>query len=117
MDYYLMDLKGLLGDKIEEVVRRGDLSSSELECMDKAVDIIKDIETIEAMRNYGEDEYSSRATRRYYDGDGRRMGQSRQMYSRNGGDMVHKLEALMSEAHTDEERRTISEMIDRLNRQ
>lgn len=137
MEYYLRDLKDLLGDKIVEVVKKGDITPNELECMDTAVDIIKDIETIEAMRDYGEDEYSSRAMRGYnrsrdpyyYDMEGSydrgrngnmsyrgRGGNGGSGYSRHGGEMVQKLEALMQEASTDEERHALTEMIDRLQK-
>lgn len=61
----MMELKGLLEDEIWKITRKGDVTPTELERLDKAVDIIKDIETICAMQEYGyendeEFEYSGR---------------------------------------------------------
>jgi len=48
----IMDLKYLLEEELEKIVRKGDITPTELERLDKAVDIIKDIETICAMKEY-----------------------------------------------------------------
>ena len=56
----LNDLKYMLEEQVKEITKDGDISVKELECLDKAVDIIKDIETIEAMKQNGyEDEEGS----------------------------------------------------------
>lgn len=70
----IIDLKQLLEEELEKIVRKGDITPTELERLDKAVDIIKDIETICAMKeyNYQEEEemrYSGRYP--YYMRDGR----------------------------------------------
>lgn len=52
----LNDLKYMLEEQVKEMTKDGDISAKELECLDKAVDIIKDIETIEAMKQYGYEE-------------------------------------------------------------
>lgn len=49
----IIDLKYLLEEELEKIVRKGDVTPTELERLDKAVDIIKDIETICAMKEYG----------------------------------------------------------------
>ena len=62
----LKDLKRNLEKEIEDINKKNDISPSELDRLDKAVDIIKDIETICAMKEYSyqeEDEdyqYSNR---------------------------------------------------------
>ena len=62
----LYDLCELLDDELREIVRKGEISPTELEGAYKAVDIIKDIKTIEAMEDYSYDDYSRRNS---YDGD------------------------------------------------
>lgn len=67
----MKELKYLLEEELEQIVRKGDITPTELERVDKAIDIIKDIETICAMKEYGyEDEegYSERYP--YYMRDG-----------------------------------------------
>lgn len=69
----LEDLKELLVDQIKRVTKKGDITPNELESMYKAVDIIKDISTIEAMEKAEkeEEEYA-------------KDGYSRGRYSREG---------------------------------
>lgn len=49
----LKNLKKVLEKEIDEISKKNDISPTELERLDKAVDIIKDIETICAMKEYG----------------------------------------------------------------
>ena len=101
----LYDMCEMLDDELREVVKKGDISPTELDRVYKAVDIIKDIKTIEAMEDYSYDDYSRKYSyadenmsynmsnaRRGRDGDGdgrysedasyRRGGRGR--YSREG---------------------------------
>lgn len=57
-------LSDRLCNDIEESLHEDKLTPATLEMLDKAVDIIKDIETIEAMREYGNDGYSEGSYRR-----------------------------------------------------
>ena len=86
----LYDLKDMLCKELDKIVQKKDIDPGELEIAYKAVDIIKDISTIEAMEeanfsDYSYDDgmsyrrnrdsqgrYSSRRGRRSYD-DGRMM--------------------------------------------
>ena len=72
----LYDLKDILCDQVEEVVKKGnDISPSEVEMMYKVIDIIKDIVTIEAMENaddYSYDYMNEAGSSRRYSRDGRR---------------------------------------------
>jgi hypothetical protein len=67
----LYDLCDNLKDEIKELNKKGDISPTELDRAYKAIDIIKDIKTIEAMEDasysydYSRDEYSRRGS---YDG-------------------------------------------------
>ena len=69
----LYDLCENLVDDIRELTKKGDISPTELDRAFKAVDIIKDIKTIEAMEDsrgsydYSNDGYSGR--RMYYDAE------------------------------------------------
>ena len=114
----LYDLCDMLDDELKDVVRNGDVSPTELDRVYKAVDIIKDIKTIEAMEDYSYDNYSrdnsyagdnmsynmSRARRgRDGDGDGRYSEASYRRgrrYSRDGysgddkSDMLNKIEQM-----------------------
>ena len=71
----LYDLCELLEDELHDIVRKGEISSTELEGAYKAVDIIKDIKTIEAMEDYSYDDYSRRNS---YDGDNMSYNMSRE---------------------------------------
>lgn len=59
----LKDVKKVLEEQIEAIAQKNDISPTELERLDKAVDILKDIETIYAMKDYDPEEdygYSGR---------------------------------------------------------
>lgn len=64
----LYDLCENLKDDIKELNKKGDISPTELERAYKAVDIIKDIKTIEAMEEAGEHSYDGGQSNRmpYY---------------------------------------------------
>lgn len=49
----LYDICEMLEDEMKEIVKKGDISPTELERVYRAVDIIKDIKTIEAMEEGG----------------------------------------------------------------
>lgn len=79
----LYELKELLCDQIEEIVEKHDITPTELDHVYKVVDVIKDIDTIEAMQEYGDDysedypRYSYRRGRYYRDGRRGRDGDER----------------------------------------
>lgn len=80
----LYDMCEMLDDELREVVKKGDMSPTELDRVYKAVDIIKDIKTIEAMEDYSYDDYSRRNS---YDGDNMSYNMSRDnSYTRRGRD-------------------------------
>lgn len=70
----LMELSDILEQELEEVTRKGSIESSgELEWIYKAVDVLKDIETICAMRDGGS-KYSREGS--YDDGGSYRRGRA-----------------------------------------
>lgn len=61
------DLYEILEDELKKIAKKADISPQELENAYKAVDIMKDIETIKAMKEAGgEGEYSQRGGRGSY---------------------------------------------------
>lgn len=125
----LKKLECLLEQKVEEIVARGDITPSELESMDKVVDILKDLGEIKEKKTMmEEDGYSNRRmSMRYGDGSYSRgrdsMGRytSNRSYNRGGysghgssDQMINKLEAMMDEASTEKERMAIQNWIDEL---
>lgn len=69
----LYDLCEMLDDELKDIVKKGDISPTELDRAYRAVDIIKDIKTVEAMENsgYSNDGYSNNSYNSYrgsYDG-------------------------------------------------
>jgi len=60
-------IKDMLCDELEEIAKKKELTSSNLDVLDKAVDIIKDIDTINAMeQEYGSEGYSNGYSNGYY---------------------------------------------------
>lgn len=135
----LEQLKELLEEEIKKVAKKGDITPAEVEAMYKVVDIIKDIDTIEAMEEYGEDdeeEYSNRgysrrgysSRRSYMDGGGsyrRGRGMNGRYVSRDRSyrgysmeesrdAMMAKLEEAMNEATTEHERQAIMACMDKI---
>lgn len=103
----LCRLKDMLEMEMEDLTQGGKLSTSDVELAYKMVDIIKDIETIKAMSEYDDDDYSDR-------GSYRRGGNSREgRYSRREN-MRDGLRAAMREASSEGERETIRRMMDRI---
>ena len=79
MDKALMHLKEVLNKQIEDITKKNDISPTELERLDKAVDIIKDIETICAMKEYSYEEEEDYG-----------YSQARPMYMRDGGNSYRR---------------------------
>ena len=128
----IKDFSEMLTKQIDKINKKGDISPDELQRMDKAIDIIKDISVICAMEEYGNDPeeemyssmgYYGRNSRMPYMGgySGNRdsMGRySSRGYSRDGAaqKMRHDLELKLAEANTQEERDMIMRCMDALER-
>lgn len=104
----LYDLCDNLKKEIRNLNTKADISPTELERAYKAVDIIKDIKTIEAMEDYSDDGYSGR--RYYYDDDMKYASRrERDSMSRNNGYSGHEdKEEMLREL--DEMRRKVEEL-------
>lgn len=129
------DIKEMVENELSNIAKKGEIDEKCLTHLDKLVDIIKDIDTITAMKEYSDDDgYSTMYTPHYYDGgnsyrardmrgrysrdDGYNMRYSRDNYSRGGysrdGNMRDKLERMMDEAQTQAERDAIRQALDRM---
>lgn len=107
----LYDLKELMLSEVDKVVQRNDLTMNDLECMNYAVDIIKDICEIT--------EESGRSNRGYmtYDGASYRRGRDRETgryVSRD--DMMDRLEDMRSHATDEHTRRMVDKWMDEAER-
>lgn len=125
----IKDFNELLCRQIDKVNKKGDISPDELQRMDKAIDIIKDISVICAMEEYGKDpEEEMYSSMGYYGRNSRTMPMySSQMrdsmgryssrgYSRDDAEMNMRrdLEMKMANAGTVEERQMYKRMMDAL---
>lgn len=120
------DLKKMLEDELEKIVKQDTMTPQDLEGAYKAIDILKDIETIMAMREAYPNSYDSgRSMSNYYDMDesyargrdsrGRYMSRA---YSRHSEKerMIDKLETMYDMTSDTETRRAIDECIAKLER-
>jgi hypothetical protein len=106
----LYDLCDKLKGEIRMINTKGDISPTELERTYKAVDIIKDIKTIEAMEDYSDDEYSGR--RYYYDDD---MKYARDRSYRRDGRYMSRNDGYSGHEDKEEMIRQIEEMKKKLD--
>ena len=132
--HVLEEIRDMLYDEIECVAEKGQISNgSTLEVIDKLTHSLKSIETILAMENYEDDEYSRRGGRGNYSYGGmrnRRMmdnggqynynsyrgGRSSRRYSREDGKekMIEKLEDYMEMAGSEKTRDAIKKVIEQV---
>ena len=128
--YMFNELKEMLEKELKNIVKQDTITPQNLEGAGKAVDILKDIETIEAMRGaYNSDNsynsYDDRNYRMMHDGDmsyaQRRdsMGRySSRRYSRHAETehMITKLEAMYDTAEDPSVKQAIDQCISKLER-
>ena len=138
MDKLMHDLKDMILCDIDETVKKGQISPADYQALGEAVDIIKDIETIEAMRNYEYETpemsgamsggrmypmgrynsgYSGNSYGSYggYSGERGRSPRTGRYVSRDD-ETTAKLQNMMASAQTEQERATIQRMMDELGR-
>ena len=126
------ELKEMLCSELEEIVKKGELTAGSLDTVDKLTHSIKSLDTIMAMEDYSEDDYSNRG--RSYDsmyGGGRRsnhdsygsmafarkhdsMGESSRDDVRER--MIANLHDLMADAPDDNTRREFKRLISKIER-
>ena len=123
MNKDLYDLHDLVMKDICATVAKGQLTPTDYQNLDKAVDIVKDIRTIEAMDQYGETDYevSSRAMSgryypQYYDNGSYERGRSARTgrYVSMDHDPYMHLNSMMAESNDPNERAVIQRVMDRM---
>ena len=83
----LYELKEILEDEVKNMTKKGDITPQELENAYKITDILKDIETIKAMKEAGEQGQYSRAYDYARDGGSYDGNYSQRMYYDGGNSM------------------------------
>lgn len=138
-------IKTMLCDELDEIAKKNELTSSNLEVIYKAIDVIKDISVVEAMeQEYGEgysndNGYSNGYLDRYpyymYDDPGHSLARGRGTYAKrdsmgrysrdshmdysNEGysrDAKSELQRMMDNAKTDQEREALRMAISSMNK-
>lgn len=122
------ELKEMLCNELEELVKKGDLSAGSLDVVDKLTHSIKSLDTIMAMEDAGySNDYGYSGARRR-DSMGRYADGGSYNYRYNGGgyngrrysrdeaaeEMVHEFERLMEEAPNQEMREVIQKAVKQL---
>ena len=122
MGYHEHELKEYLWENIEDTIAtKKNPTEMDMKCLGMAVDILKDLETIDAMHRYGGDEYdyseaSYTSRRRYPDmGDWHsntaRSPRTGRYVSMEGGTMAH-LQQMYDNAKNDHERANMQKLMD-----
>lgn len=118
------ELKNMLCDELEEIISKGELSTGELDIVDKLTHSIKSLETIIAMNESG----YGYSCDKYYPGNSYARNQKRDSmgrysrdtgrgyrvnYSRDEGHeyMLEQLRTMLSDATSDKEREAIHKCI------
>jgi hypothetical protein len=129
MERYYDDIKSMLCKELEEIGRKGELTTSNLDVMYRSVDILKDLETIKSMQEAGysntySGDYSERYMRPMYAYDGQSydnrgrgtyaerdsMGRYSSDYSRD--DSMTALQGMMNRAKDEHEREVLRKAMD-----
>lgn len=133
MERVYEDIKNMLCKELEEIGRKGELTTNNLEVMYKSMDVIKDIYAIDGMIHYGySNDYANDYSERYmhpmystnsmgnsYDERGRgryaerdSMGRYSNEYSRDEAD----LQAMMNRATDSHEKEVLRKALDSMRR-
>lgn len=116
MDRTLEDVRGMVMKELDDIVARGDINEGTLMCLDKLVDIVKDIGEIEdheeGYSNTGRIPMYPYERSTYNNGNSYRGGRMRYSYSRDNGSTMEKLNRMMNEASSDVERDVIRRLMD-----
>ncbi len=120
-------LNSMLEKELDEIVKKGTITPEHLAAVDKVVDIMKDIKEICNMddmesgysqRGYSYNDGYSRGTRgaRYNRGGSYSRGNSRGGYSRHDDreDILDRLDYLMENSGTEQERQAIRQALNTL---
>lgn len=134
----LYEIKEKMEEELKDLCKKDTLTNADIELIYKMIDVVKDISTVEAMKNAEEqgwsrdysydDDYSyargRNAMGRYTSRDGGSyarggsyMGSYDDGYSRHGKEeMINNLKSMMMQARTPEERESYRATIEQMSR-
>lgn len=116
--HILKDICNNLEYQLEDVVKKGDMTPSELDLVYKSVKTMYYIKTIDAMENYADDGYSRDYRVMDYDRSYSNRGRGRDSIGRyrdGEKDVMKELGDMMSRAGSDIERQTIAKLMDKMS--
>lgn len=111
-------VKEMLCEEMDKIAAKGQMNGGDLEVLYKAADVLKDLETVEAMQGHSGDMYAyddgyTRSGRSYardrmgrYTSRGRSYG-----YSRDSHEVISEMHKLMDEAEDERTRMAIKDAI------
>lgn len=113
----LYRIQDMVEEELEIIGKKQEMSSSDIECTYKLIDILKDISTIEAMHDAGYSNDHVDPDMRYIRGNSYRRGRdsmgrytSREYHDKSG--MIEELRELMDMAKSESERESIRRVMD-----
>lgn len=113
-------VKEMLCEEMDKIAAKGQMNGGDLEVLYKAADVLKDLETVEAMQGHSGDMYSyedgwdGRGTRSYgrsYARGRDSMGRYTRGYSRDSHEVISEMHKLMDEAEDDRTKMAIKDAI------
>ena len=112
--HVLKDICNNLEYQLEDIVKKGDMTPTELDLVYKSVKTMYYIKTIEAMEDYGNDGYS-RTSHSMMRDDGYSYRRGRYSRDTEKEGVVKELGDMMARAGSDIERQTIAKLMDRFS--
>ena len=103
------ELKDMLCNELEKIVKKGEMTTGALDVIDKLTHSIKSVETIMAMNGYSHNSYNSYGHDWSYGRNRDSMGR----YSRDNK-LISELRGMMNEAQDEETRHEIKKLISKL---
>lgn len=124
MNRTLMDLNDMVDEELKKIIKKGDLTPTELEVAMKAVCLMEKIQSLSAM-DYSEGYTEGYSMRGYYDEPGMSMARGRSpvtgRYISRGYSghsikdrMIARLEGMYDEAQSDHERQVVDSWIKKI---
>jgi hypothetical protein len=105
-------IKDMLCDEMDRIASKGNMNGGDLEVLYKAADVLKDLETVEAMQGGSFDDGMMDGSYGYSYARGRdRMGRYTRGYSRDSHKVVQEMHKLMEDAEDERTRRAIKDAI------
>lgn len=121
MEKLYSDLKEMVEEEIRRIVKKNDITPTELENLTKAVCLVEKVKMLDgggySQMSYGDEGMSNGYHNRAYHGNSEMYTRYDRGYSGHSikDRMIAKLESMYDEAKSDHERQTVDEWINRLS--